>query len=149
MIKIITALLLTLVMRFILLRLTYVISTSVSLLWKVWNANQESKSQEIGDYYVFNNIRYAEAPVNENRFQPPREITNVDLNVNNGSVGFKCPQAIPKWALGQLLDNPDVSVIDVPENEDCLFLDVVVPRNVFHSAKGMLESHHCLLSVFS
>jgi hypothetical protein len=65
-----------------------------------------------------------------------------------------CPQAIPKWALDQGLADPDtpqcmtkVASNGPPESEDCLFLDVVVPRGIFEnqnndddSARGMVDT---------
>ena len=90
-----------------------------------------------GQYYNFSNIRYAAAPVGNLRWRapqpPPRNRT-----LNDGSLGYICPQAPPFWfeqantALGDLAAFIPPALSSQAENEDCLFLDVIVPRKVFH-----------------
>jgi carboxylesterase type B len=57
--------------------------------------------------------------------QPP--LNNRSAGVQNGLYGNICPQAFASWQIGALSLNPGAS----NENEDCLFLDVVVPKRVF------------------
>ena len=62
--------------------------------------------------------------------------------MNDGTVGYICPQAPTKWyedAVGALPGKgaaipPGVS--DLEESEDCLFLDVVVPSKPFEEGKS-------------
>ena len=61
--------------------------------------------------------------------------------INDGSIGFQCPQAFPGWAMAAFstIRDPDDGGIDAvsnnpPQSEDCLFLDVIVPRKVFRSS---------------
>ncbi|KAH9880074.1 hypothetical protein J1614_002100 [Plenodomus biglobosus] len=109
-----------------------------------------------GNFYNFSNIRYAAPPVGDLRFalpQPPAENRSA---VNNGDVSRICPQASPAWAdaalqfLGSTLlglpapnttyvapganSSSPVPTRDPRESEDCLFLDVFVPEDVFSNA---------------
>ncbi|KAH7398624.1 Alpha/Beta hydrolase protein [Phaeosphaeria sp. MPI-PUGE-AT-0046c] len=108
-----------------------------------------------GDYYNFSNIRYAEPPTGRSRFAPPIPPRGRNPIVYNGSVARICPQAYPaggrlnekyntyysltgKTGLddfqnaSQGFDYPRSSPQDPRVTEDCLFLDVMVPRKVFH-----------------
>ncbi|KAM0329474.1 hypothetical protein ACHAQA_004783 [Verticillium albo-atrum] len=105
---------------------------------------------------TFANIKYADAP----RFGAPVEVTTTDPDINNGSVVATCPIGIPAWyalslryRAGQLtledvraayrglqaLDpasnssNPEQFITDPSPttSEDCLLLDVTVPRNIW------------------
>ncbi|KAI5815645.1 Alpha/Beta hydrolase protein [Pyronema omphalodes] len=74
------------------------------------------------DYYTFRNIRFAAPPLGERRWQKPAPPEN-QTGIQDGSVGFQCPQALPdrlSFAY-PLLANLE------PYSEDCLFLDVLVP----------------------
>ncbi|KAJ5758315.1 uncharacterized protein N7511_007009 [Penicillium nucicola] len=101
--------------------------------------------------YNFSNVRYAAPPVGDLRFRAPVLPTENREHVQNGSVGRVCPQATPLWSsqgaalfvLGYL----EGQSVSVPSNvsafqykpakqdprttEDCLFLDVVVPKKIF------------------
>ncbi|KAI9673625.1 MAG: hypothetical protein M1817_002262 [Caeruleum heppii] len=90
-------------------------------------------------YYTFSNIRYAAAPIGELRFTAPVEPIFQDRGrVSNGSTGNICPQALPNWWIAAFQNlGEDAAVIpqgtsQFPQSEDCLFLDVVVPKKVFH-----------------
>lgn len=53
---------------------------------------------------------------------------------NGGSFPIQCPNALPGWFTGNLLGIPGI-----PENpmdsEDCLYLDVFVPQQIFENRK--------------
>lgn len=112
-----------------------------------------------GDYFNFSNIRYAQAPIGELRFNEPAPLTGRDTTINNGSVGRICPQAIPDWiiyaelytsayqagttfnytateAALEAANFTHVAITDPRQNEDCLFLDIFVPRAVFTASKS-------------
>lgn len=118
--------------------------------------------QETTDLYKFRNIRYAQAPVGELRFAAPVPPAGRSKQVQNGSVTRTCPQATPTW--GYVANLFQTSVVagnatsfnysvaeeevqaylaslpesqpDPSETEDCLFLDVVVPKAIFDQAQG-------------
>lgn len=52
--------------------------------------------------------------------------------VQDGSYGKICPNAFASWQIGASSLNPGAE----NENEDCLFLDVVVPRYVYDNKTG-------------
>ena len=106
--------------------------------------------QETGNFYNFSNIRYAAPPLGKLRFAAPQPQAVNRSTVNTGSVGRVCPQANPAWALlaSQFLQeylkglpiniNPSVLSgssnttiqLDPRTTEDCLFLDVLVPKPI-------------------
>jgi Carboxylesterase family len=98
---------------------------------------------DTGQYYNFSNIRYAAPPIGELRFNPPQPPENNRSAVQIGDELRVCPQALPLWFAqspskafyylykanvtwegASASPNPE-------ESEDCLFLDVAVPQNVF------------------
>ena len=107
-----------------------------------------------GDFYNFSNIRYAEPPVGNLRFAAPVS-PKQDRTVQRGQEDRICPQAEPAWtdsasrfinafltggasALNSSQASNETTLaasqLDPPdprESEDCLFLDVVVPRAIF------------------
>jgi cholinesterase len=108
--------------------------------------------QQTGQVYNFSNIRYAQPPVGNLRFAAPVAPTGRNTKVNNGSVGAICPQASPVWSLiGSefatayakgvpfnftaaviALQSANLSFAPDPRtSEDCLFLDVFVPKHIF------------------
>jgi cholinesterase len=114
------------------------------------------KVKSTGDYYNFSNIRYAEPPLGRLRFTYPVPPKGRDPIVNNGSVARICPQAYPAGSPLNERYNTYYSLtgetslddfqnatkgFDYPRNtpqdpratEDCLFLDVMVPRQIFHN----------------
>ncbi|KAL8631018.1 hypothetical protein Q9189_003299, partial [Teloschistes chrysophthalmus] len=94
-----------------------------------------------GQYYNFSNIRYAAPPVGHLRWRapvaPPRDPRSTREYVSDGSLGYICPQAQPQWftqantALGNLSAVISPAASSQAENEDCLFLDVIVPIRIF------------------
>nr|XP_049706156.1 juvenile hormone esterase isoform X1 [Helicoverpa armigera]WRX06224.1 CCE024b [Helicoverpa armigera] len=63
-------------------------------------------------FQAYRGIRYAEPPVGELRFQPPKLITNYSREVDARSEGPACPQPVYN---------------DYPVHEDCLRLNVYTP----------------------
>jgi len=112
--------------------------------------------QSTGGFYNFSNIRYAEPPVGDLRFRAPVPVTTQSNTVQNGSLGAICPQANPAWlaitttfipayltgmnfsyeAAVAALANSSAPppAMDPRTSEDCLFLDVVVPKQIFDQA---------------
>ncbi|EHK26551.1 uncharacterized protein TRIVIDRAFT_52507 [Trichoderma virens Gv29-8] len=104
-------------------------------------------------FYNFSNIRYAQPPLGQLRFTAPKPVEGHSSNVNNGSIGVICPQAIAAWNNGsnafvkaytngvpfakaailgeEAQENAKVPPLDPRTTEDCLFLDVFVPQKVF------------------
>ncbi|KAL8715444.1 MAG: hypothetical protein Q9220_000778 [cf. Caloplaca sp. 1 TL-2023] len=93
-----------------------------------------------GDYYVFKNIRFAAPPTGSLRWAPPAA-PSPESTVQDGSYGPICIQAPIQGpqltgpgasspfgqALNQFLAGIPVPSLK-PASEDCLFLDVYVPR---------------------
>ena len=112
--------------------------------------------QESGQTYNFSNIRYAQPPVGKLRFAAPVAPMDRNTVVQDGSIGVICPQAVPRWQAvglefttafvqGMTFNYTDATTHSEEENasqpqldprttEDCLFLDVIVPKAVFHGA---------------
>ncbi|KAJ4300669.1 hypothetical protein N0V90_002756 [Kalmusia sp. IMI 367209] len=118
---------------------------------------------DTGRFYNFSNIRYAAPPVGQLRFAPPEAPAENRSIINNGTIGRICPQASPAWtqlsvqALTNILlgsNSTDIPVYvppganlssvvpsrDALETEDCLFLDVFVPEQVFDRANSSNQS---------
>jgi carboxylesterase type B len=110
--------------------------------------------QDTAGYYNFSNIRYAQAPVGDLRFAPP-QAPLPNRTVDDGQVGRICYQASPAWEAisqgflddfltGQSISNystlPSGPSTPPPQDprstEDCLFLDVIVPQNVYNNGSG-------------
>ncbi|KAL1623549.1 hypothetical protein SLS56_008253 [Neofusicoccum ribis] len=108
---------------------------------------------ETGAYYNFSNIRFAAPPVDDLRFRPPVPPASDRSTVQDGSDGPKiCPQGNPVWTdvaaqwIPQYLltgKAPNISLdatgeanvtTGPSENEDCLFLDVIVPQKIYERA---------------
>lgn len=79
-------------------------------------------------YYNFSNVRYAAPPVGNLRFKAPQDpVNNRSAGIQDGSYGKICPQAYTPWQNSALVTAPPGQL----ESEDCLFLDVVVPSDVY------------------
>lgn len=114
-----------------------------------------------GGYYNFSNIPYAEPPIGALRFSkpiPPQKTNN--SIINNGSIEHICPQGQPfinaintKFLEYYIADNTStfqfaqlndslysestaqlVPPQDPRVSEDCLLLDVMVPRQIFENS---------------
>ncbi|PHH91459.1 hypothetical protein CDD83_360 [Cordyceps sp. RAO-2017] len=100
---------------------------------------------EAGDVYVFKNIRFGEPPVGGRRFRPAGPVATVNRTVDDGAVDYICPQAFPEWyvrkgadAMGLAPEAMRALLEAAPaQSEDCLFLDVWVPKKIYRrSASG-------------
>ncbi|KAK4981106.1 hypothetical protein LTR66_010207 [Elasticomyces elasticus] len=110
-----------------------------------------------GGFYNFSNIRYAAPPTGANRFAAPKPPAVNRTTIQTGSPDRICPQAGPAWLAiaaqyiplylqGQTQFNASsfssaasngssaLPEQDPRTTEDCLFLDVVVPEQIFNSA---------------
>lgn len=73
---------------------------------------------------MFSNIRFAAPPTGDFRFGLPQPPAVDRSKIHDGTEGgLTCPGALP----GVPVLPP---IYDTPQGEDCLFLDVVVPRKV-------------------
>lgn len=96
-----------------------------------------SVSNQSNVYYNFSNIRYAAPPLGNLRFAATEApLDNRSAGIQDGSYGNICPQAFANWQIGALSLNPGAN----NENEDCLFLDVVVPQYVFDNKANKAAS---------
>ncbi|KAG4433939.1 hypothetical protein IFR05_010584 [Cadophora sp. M221] len=102
-----------------------------------------------GQFYNFSNIRYASPPIGKLRFAPPAPPSTGRKVFNDGSDFAICPNAMPAWGsvagqwlmegigsinitAGYTIPNITTAPPAIPgTNEDCLFLDVLVPKDVF------------------
>ncbi|KAL8833400.1 MAG: hypothetical protein Q9170_004281 [Blastenia crenularia] len=137
-------------------------SQSLPLVDLGYSLHQASGFNTSGRTYNFSNIRYAEPPVGELRFRAPLPPQAVNRSVDQGLVGRVCPQANPAWLLIAAEFAPDYLTgkpfnasaaeaaiaaavasplsIDPRTTEDCLFLDVIVPEQIFNSFKNSSTS---------
>lgn len=106
-----------------------------------------------GNYYNFSNIRYAAPPTGNLRFRAPKAPKKNRGTIQTGSPDRICAQAGPAWSIiagqfipeylqGQTVFNESsfntstgpAPPLDPRTTEDCLFLDVLVPKNIFDNA---------------
>ncbi|RAL12530.1 carboxylesterase family protein [Aspergillus homomorphus CBS 101889] len=126
-----------------------------------YELHQAFSLDETTQTYNFSNIRYAAPPTGSLRFRPPVPPEQNRTVVQNGAQGRVCPQGALVWeeeimpgfvegvlngsiSTGSDASVPSSAVGDYPVvgpagdarvTEDCLFLDVVVPRSVFERAR--------------
>lgn len=129
---------------------------TVDLGYEIYRANSFN---ETGQYYNFSNVRYAAAPVGDLRFRAPQPPEVDRSSVNDGSQGRVCAQGLPAWIelatgfvsryftnQGNNITQSDVDLanfsvnaqsvmktLDPRTTEDCLFLDVMVPQNIWQN----------------
>ncbi|EAW20417.1 carboxylesterase family protein [Aspergillus fischeri NRRL 181] len=116
-----------------------------------YELHQASSFNNEHGWYNFSNIRYAAPPLGQLRFRPPVPPMTDRSEIQTGNVGRVCPQVeMPQWATtayafivktlyGYTLNASDseFSIINGPGvhdgriTEDCLFLDVIVPKKIY------------------
>ncbi|KAF2214415.1 hypothetical protein CERZMDRAFT_110727 [Cercospora zeae-maydis SCOH1-5] len=110
---------------------------------------------DTGNYYNFSNIRYAQPPVGDLRFRAPLPPLQNRSVIETGETDRICPQSNPAWLLTAEIFIPaylegkrnftpadfntssgssSLPAQDPRTTEDCLFLDVQVPKDIFDSA---------------
>ncbi|KAI9792920.1 MAG: hypothetical protein M1816_001242 [Peltula sp. TS41687] len=109
-----------------------------------YTALEATHFNSTGQYYNFSNIRYAQPPIGDLRFAAPVPPKG-NYALGRGETGRICPQAAPAWMKEvasflpkYLTGNPNAPPVNISspistyprENEDCLFLDVFVPKKV-------------------
>ncbi|KAJ5083042.1 hypothetical protein N7532_012085 [Penicillium argentinense] len=125
----------------------------VDLGYELHQANALNSSHGL---YNFSNIRFAAPPVGDLRFRAPVLPKTNRSHIQDGSVGRVCPQALPIWQediepgfLLSLLTGTKFNMsldlssypyiphpVDPRTSEDCLFLDVITPKETFHRAQS-------------
>ncbi|KAG4439719.1 hypothetical protein IFR05_004797 [Cadophora sp. M221] len=119
--------------------------------------HQSTYYNSTGKFYAFDNIRFAEPPTGARRFLKPVPVTTINRTINNGDqLSPICPQGIPLWFGTSLAFAGGASVESLPPvpssftagnlssipppvagtSEDCLFLDVKVPKTVFDAPRN-------------
>lgn len=115
--------------------------------------NDADDQQTTGHYYNFTNIRFAAPPTGQNRFRPPQPPARNRETVQDGSEGRICPASSPSWftfnrewtpaylegegfngtmqQLNAINSTIPERAADPRTNEDCLFLDVLVPEKIY------------------
>lgn len=88
-----------------------------------------SFGQETGGYINFTNIAYASPPIGPLRWAPPQPPKRTREIQDGGSVPKACAQGVPSWLALQQFGSPVAP--PVPQSEDCLYVDVMTPKNVF------------------
>lgn len=120
-----------------------------------YELHQASSFNATGSYYNFTDIRFAAAPIGPLRFAAPQSPPPNRFDIQKGSVNPICPQASPSWweltveyvpryLSGERNFNTSSFMVtntssstpepDPRETEDCLFLDVVVPKAILENA---------------
>lgn len=111
--------------------------------------------QATGGYYLFNNVPYAQQPINELRFAKPQPITVTSTTVNAGNGGdIQCIQSFPQWIIDLQAQGNGISsetmasiLYNQPlQTEECLLLNVYVPSKILAkgaAAKGMSHLTIC------
>lgn len=82
---------------------------------------------------TFRNIRYAAPPIGPSRFLAPTAPSVNRTSIQNASDVI-CPQAYPKWLTTGAVTPftpADIPPVDPRTSEDCLFLDVLLPKKIW------------------
>ena len=120
-----------------------------------YERHQAFSFNETAKTYNFTNIRYGQAPIGDLRFRAPLPPKGRSRQIETGSVNRICPQGgsaatsaniavLGDYLFGQPVNETKYNLAlaaaaaaassskpDPRENEDCLFLDVIVPEKVF------------------
>jgi len=103
------------------------LTTPLPLLHLPYATYRAFEYDSYDDIYTFKNIRFAAPSTGHNRFSPPQRPKKM-TKIQDGSVGWKCPQAVP---IMFLVARPGLHGLE--QSEDCLFLDITVPGHVVRS----------------
>ena len=84
--------------------------------------------------YIYKGIRYAQPPLNQNRWNSPQDIENEEYPIQATKFGNACMQTnrLTIWSKQNVFINGgDVNKVvdDLTFDEDCLFLNVWTPVN--------------------
>ncbi|KAF2459518.1 Alpha/Beta hydrolase protein [Lineolata rhizophorae] len=119
-----------------------------------YSIHQATYFNATGNFFFFQDIPYAAPPTGNLRFTAPMLPMADRFNVHTGFGGRKCPQApVPAWSVAssfasQYLSGVPLGQIAIPEldttpvtpgpqeTEDCLYLDVMAPKDALQSAVG-------------
>ncbi|EQB50164.1 acetylcholinesterase [Colletotrichum gloeosporioides Cg-14] len=138
------------------------------------SATNIAGKQQTGGFYNFSNIRYAAPPIDNLRFRAPEPPATSRSVVETGASGRLCPHSSPAWlseAIAfvtnvtqglafnssafreQRSANTSTMPVRQPDprtNEDCLVLDVVVPKSAFeqHRPTNISDSSVPVLAWF-
>ncbi|TQV99795.1 acetylcholinesterase [Cordyceps javanica] len=127
-----------------------------------YELHQALSYNETSEIYTFSNIRYAQSPTGNLRFRAPSYPLADRSTVRNGSEPRTCPQGIPAWQSKAFVPIDEFSTRGAPFNlsaweraiedapalpidttqgttEDCLFLDVHVPKKIWERAQRQPE----------
>ncbi|PYH70533.1 carboxylesterase family protein [Aspergillus vadensis CBS 113365] len=135
---------------------SYAHSKSLPVVDLGYELHQAFSLDQSTQAYNFSNIRFAAPPVSTQRFRPPLPPSTNRTEIQNGAVGRVCPQGEPIWSTEILIpffesiltgtpfngsdDISDYPIVwppgDARVTEDCLFLDVVVPKSVFEGSEA-------------
>ena len=132
-------------------------STALPVVDLGYNLHRATSFNETGNFYNFSNIRYAAPPTGENRWRVPQAPAQDRSAVQTGLPDRICPQAYPTWLetiapqflslylSGQtefnasMFNTSNSGSSQPPEDprttEDCLFLDLVVPKPIFDNTE--------------
>ncbi|KAL9123685.1 MAG: hypothetical protein Q9217_006908, partial [Psora testacea] len=112
------------------------------------NEKVADSTQATGAYYNFSNIRFAAPPLGNLRFRDPAPPLVDRSKINDGTLGYTCPQSSPGYFyragadLGPLGAAIPPGISGQTESEDCLFLDVISPVKLFQRANRREKVNH-------
>ncbi|KAI0872548.1 Alpha/Beta hydrolase protein [Hypoxylon argillaceum] len=101
---------------------------TLQLPWGIYRAQEFAADPNI---YIFENVRFGANPP---RFSAPSFPTWTNSSVQPVSDGRNCIQASQNLAALPGIGNPEETPI-AKQSEDCLFLDIYVPRTVFQDSE--------------
>ncbi|KAL2782935.1 Alpha/Beta hydrolase protein [Aspergillus keveii] len=120
----------------------------IDLGYEIYQAVEEGNLTK--NFYTFSNIRYAAPPVGDLRWREAVAPHENRAAIQSNPDVITCPQGTPTWQIrtssqiSGYLDTgivPNVSFANLTSlvqtgQEDCLFLDVLVPKKVFDHVKN-------------
>ncbi|KAL2827732.1 alpha/beta-hydrolase [Aspergillus cavernicola] len=124
-----------------------------------YELHQAISYEEHVGVYNFSNIRFAAAPVGDLRFRAPAPPIVNRTTAQTGSEARICPQALPSWmpqsmsnAISYVSNGSITSMgpvlMDPRASEDCLFLNVVVPKKIFKTSGKKMKGAPVLVWIY-